>query len=56
MFELLPQEQKYAITTWGLTDKYTWLTAWWHSKVFPLLFDNSYNRKLAYTGFFDGLK
>jgi endo-1,4-beta-xylanase len=56
MFELLPQEQKYAITTWGLTDKYTWLTAWWHSKVFPLLFDNNYNRKLAYTGFFDGLK
>lgn len=54
MFEKLPQEQKYAITTWGLTDKYTWITGWWHPKEYPLLFDNNYKRKEAYTGFFEG--
>jgi endo-1,4-beta-xylanase len=56
MFETLPQEQKFAITTWGLTDKYTWLASWWHPKVFPLLFDSSYNKKKAYSGFLEGLK
>jgi endo-1,4-beta-xylanase len=55
MFETLPQAQKFAITTWGLTDKYTWLTGWWHPKEYPLLFDNNYNKKKAYTGFLDGL-
>jgi endo-1,4-beta-xylanase len=56
MFETLPQGQKFAITTWGLTDKYTWITGWWHPKEYPLLFDNNYNRKKAYSGFFEGLK
>ncbi len=55
MFETLPQSQKFAITTWGLTDKYTWLTGWWHPKEYPLLFDNSYLKKKAYTGFLEGL-
>jgi endo-1,4-beta-xylanase len=56
MFETLPQEQKFAITTWGLTDKYTWLTGWWHPKEYPLLFDNNYNKKKAFNGFLEGLK
>jgi endo-1,4-beta-xylanase len=56
MFESIPQAQKFAITTWGLTDKYTWLTGWWHPKEYPLLFDNTYNKKKAYYGFLDGLK
>jgi endo-1,4-beta-xylanase len=55
VFETLPQEQKFAITTWGLTDKYTWLTGWWHPKEYPLLFDKSYNRKKAFAGFLEGL-
>jgi endo-1,4-beta-xylanase len=55
MFETLPQSQKYAITTWGLTDKYTWLSSWWHPKEYPLLFDINYDRKEAYFGFLDGL-
>jgi endo-1,4-beta-xylanase len=55
IFETLPQAQKFAITTWGLTDKYTWMTSWWHPKEYPLLFDNSYNKKKAYTGFLEGL-
>lgn len=56
MFEAIPQEQKFAITTWGVTDKYTWLTGWWHPKEYPLLFDSGYNKKRAYEGFLKGLK
>jgi endo-1,4-beta-xylanase len=56
MFETLRQLQKFAITTWGLTDKYTWLTGWWHPKEYPLLFDKNYNKKKAYSGFLEGLK
>ena len=56
MYEALPQQQKFAITTWGVTDKYTWLTAWWHSKEYPLLLDTDYNKKPAYQGFLSGLK
>jgi endo-1,4-beta-xylanase len=55
IFETLPQRQKYAITTWGVTDKYTWLIGFWHPKEYPLLFDNNYYRKKAYDGFISGL-
>jgi endo-1,4-beta-xylanase len=55
-FETLPQSQKFAITTWGVTDKYTWLTGWWHPKEYPLLFDGNYARKKGYDGFLSGLK
>ncbi len=56
MYEQLPEEQKFAITTWGITDKYTWLTGWWHPKEYPLLYNRNYQKKLAYQGFLDGLK
>ncbi len=56
IFEEIPQEQKFAITTWGITDKITWLTDWWHPKEYPLLFDANYAKKKAYDGFFLGLK
>jgi endo-1,4-beta-xylanase len=56
MYEALPQTQKFAITTWGITDKYTWLTGWWHPKEYPLLFDAGYLKKKAYYGFLSGLK
>jgi endo-1,4-beta-xylanase len=55
-FETIPQAQKFAITTWGVTDKYTWLTGWWHPKEYPLLLDNLYVKKVAYDGFLLGLK
>lgn len=56
MFEDLPDAQKYAITTWGVTDKYTWLTSWWHPKEYPLLFDKDYSKKKAYYGFLSGIR
>jgi len=55
-FESLPQSQKFAITTWGITDKSTWLTSWWHPKEYPLLFNSNYTKKKAYDGFLSGLK
>jgi len=56
MYEELPQNQKFAISTWGVTDKYTWLTGWWHPKEYPLLLDSDYNKKPAYQGILSGLK
>ena len=56
LFETMPQSQKYAVTTWGVTDKYSWLLSFWHPKEYPLLFDSNYNRKKAYDGFISGLK
>ena len=55
-YEALPDDQKFAITTWGVTDKYTWLTDSWHEKEYPLLFDKNYEKKKAYEGFLLGLK
>ncbi|SFC39503.1 endo-1,4-beta-xylanase [Parapedobacter composti] len=55
-YESLPADQKFAITTWGVTDKYTWLTDYWHAKEYPLLFDQHYQEKEAYRGFLAGLK
>lgn len=54
-YENLPASQKFAITTWGVTDKYTWLTGSWHAKEYPLLFDRNYQEKEAYRGFLAGL-
>lgn len=56
MYNDLPESQKFAITTWGVTDKYTWLTDFWHPRVYPLLLDENYNKKPAYQGFLEGLE
>lgn len=55
-FEALPQSQKYAMTIWGVTDKYTWMTSFWHPLEYPLLFDKVYAKKPAYDGFLSGLR
>lgn len=55
LYNALPESQKFAITTWGVGDKYTWLTDFWHPLEFPLLFDTNFNKKKAYEGFLKGL-
>jgi endo-1,4-beta-xylanase len=55
-FESLPQTQKFAITIWGITDEYTWLSSWSHPKEYLLLFESNYAKKKAYEGFLPGLK
>lgn len=56
IYEAIPDNQKFAITMWGVTDKHTWLTDFWHSKEYPLLFDANYQKKEAYNGLLSGLK
>lgn len=56
IFEALPQNQKFAITLWGISDKHSWLRTDWHRKEFPLLFDDNYKEKLAYKGLLSGIK
>ncbi len=58
LYSALPANQKFGITLWGLTDKYTWLRdrANGNPKEYPLLFDDNYDKKLAYSGFLEGLK
>ncbi|MDN3620100.1 endo-1,4-beta-xylanase [Polaribacter undariae] len=55
MYETLPESQKFGISTWGVSDNYSWLKTEWHPKEFPLLFDADLNKKLAYQGFLNGL-
>lgn len=56
IFEALPQNQKFAITLWGVSDKHSWLVTDWHRKEYPLLFDDNYKEKLAYKGLLSGIK
>ncbi|SFZ95034.1 endo-1,4-beta-xylanase [Flaviramulus basaltis] len=55
MYNSLPESQKFAISTWGVTDNYSWLLTEWHPKEYPLLLDSNYNKKKAYQGFILGL-
>lgn len=44
-----------AVTVWGVTDKFSWLNGKNCATPAPLLFDNSYKKKPAYTGFLGAL-
>jgi endo-1,4-beta-xylanase len=44
-----------AVTVWGVTDMYSWLNGMNCANPMPLLFDDSYNKKPAYTGFLNAL-
>jgi endo-1,4-beta-xylanase len=50
-----------AVTFWGVTDKYSWLNSvtdlgcTGSETPRPLLLDNNYNKKLAYTGVMNAL-
>jgi endo-1,4-beta-xylanase len=44
-----------AVTVWGVTDKFSWLNGKDCASPMPLLFDNGYNKKPAYTGFLGAL-
>ena len=57
-FRNIPEAQRYGITVWGVSDKDSWLRARlpYHTKDYPLLWDESYNKKQAYTEFLTGLQ
>jgi endo-1,4-beta-xylanase len=46
-----------AFQTWGLSDKYTWITGWSHGKEgAPLMFDAGYQPKPAYQAVMDAFR
>jgi endo-1,4-beta-xylanase len=54
----VPEAQRYGITVWGVGDSDSWLRNRlpYHTKDYPLLWDDSYNKKQAYTEFLTGLQ
>lgn len=50
----IPSAQRAGITIWGVVDKYSWLYN--NGTEFPLIYDNDYNKKPAYSGFLQGLQ
>jgi endo-1,4-beta-xylanase len=54
----VPEAQRYGITVWGVGDSDSWLRNRlpYHTKDYPLLWDDNYNKKQAYTGFLTGLQ
>jgi endo-1,4-beta-xylanase len=44
-----------SITTWGITDKYSWVPGTFPGQGAPLLFDDNFNKKLAYTSTLNAL-
>lgn len=50
----VPAAQRAGITVWGLTDNTSWLYN--NGAQYPLLYDQSYNRKPAYASFLQALK
>ncbi|AEV98992.1 hypothetical protein A4D02_10565 [Niastella koreensis] len=54
----VPEAQRYGITVWGVGDSDSWLRARtpYHTKDYPLLWDDNYNKKDSYTEFLTGLQ
>lgn len=48
----LPQDQQFGITTWGVHDPSSWLSA---NPDWALLFDDNYSKKPAYDGILQGI-
>jgi len=55
-FRNIPAAQRYGITVWGLTDADSWIVTTLGKPDAPLLFDASYNKKVAFTEFIKGLQ
>ena len=56
LYNALPDENKFAITFWGLRDNESWLNTFTDYTQWPLLFDESYQKKPMYKGFLEGLE
>ncbi|MDT0648647.1 endo-1,4-beta-xylanase [Autumnicola edwardsiae] len=50
----VPAEQQYGVTFWGVSDKDSWLISDGRAE-FPLLFDENYEKKAAYSGVLQAL-
>ena len=56
IYNALPDENKYAITFWGLRDNDSWLNTFTPYLQWPLLFGENYEKKPMYEGFMEGLE
>ena len=56
IYDALPEENKYAITFWGLRDNDSWLNTFTPYRQWPLLFGEHYEKKPMYEGFLEGLE
>lgn len=56
IYNSIPLDNKFALTVWGLRDNESWLLNFWGVPDWPLMFDEDYNQKKAYTGFLEGLQ
>ena len=54
----VPPAQQHGITVWGVSDRDSWLRNRlpYHTKDYPLLWDENYNKKEAYNEFITGLQ
>ncbi|SFD10505.1 endo-1,4-beta-xylanase [Algibacter pectinivorans] len=56
IYNAIPLDNKFALTTWGVRDNESWLLDFWGVPDWPLMFDENYNKKAAYEGFLEGLE
>ena len=56
VYNAIPEENKFAITIWGMRDEETWLVDFWGHPEWPLLYNNDFSPKRAHTGFLEGLE
>lgn len=56
VYNSIPEANKYALTVWGLKDDDSWVTPRYGFVDWPLLFDSSFSKKEAYSGFIQALK
>ena len=53
--EIVPKEQQYGVTIWGLNDGASWIKPSGIRKFFPLLWDDNFQRKPAYNAVYKSL-
>jgi endo-1,4-beta-xylanase len=55
-YAAVPAAQQYGITFWNISDKDSWLRGYFkRPKEYPLLFDDNYRKKPAYTNLINSL-
>jgi endo-1,4-beta-xylanase len=55
-YQKIPAAQQYGITFWNISDKDSWLRGYFkRPKEYPLLFDDNYRKKPAYSSLINSL-
>ncbi len=54
--QAVPAEYRAGISFWGVSDKYSWVPAYYQHADWPLLFDANLQRKAAWQGVYDALR